>query len=98
MNNETATYHPLDSVKPIVLERYEPHRYDPRAGRPLSLPPKPKRKRKAVTQDKFIVVRVTQDLYDKVQSASDASGVNASKWVRSAVEKALIGAATPPTL
>lgn len=50
---------------------------------------KPKRKRKAVTQDKFIVVRVTQDLYDKVQSASDTSGVNASKWVRRAVENAL---------
>ncbi len=54
--------------------------------------PKPKKKRKAVTQDKFIVVRVTQDLYDKVQSASDTSGLNASKWVRRAVEEALSGA------
>jgi hypothetical protein len=89
-SERTITW-PLDNLKPIVLERYEPHRYDPRAGRPLSLPPKPKRKRKAVTQDKCIVVRCTQDLFDRVQSASDLSGMNASKWVRRAVERALSG-------
>ena len=91
-SERTITW-PLDNLKPIVLERYEPYRYDPRARRPLSLPPKPKpkRKRKAVTQDKFIVVRCTQDLFDRVQSASDLSGMNASKWVRRAVERALSG-------
>lgn len=50
---------------------------------------KPKRKRKAVTADKFIVVRVTQEFYDKVQFASDLAGVNTSKWVRHAVEEKL---------
>lgn len=47
--------------------------------------PRKPRRRKEVTADKFIVVRVTSELYEKVQSASDLAGVNTSKWVRQAV-------------
>ena len=51
--------------------------------------PRKPRKRKEVTADKFIVVRVTNELYEKVQFASDLAGVNTSKWVRQAVREQL---------
>lgn len=51
--------------------------------------PRKPRRRKEVTADKFIVVRVTSELYEKVQFASDLAGVDTSKWVRQAVREQL---------
>ena len=62
--------------------------YDLSVGGAAKKPRKPRR-RKEVTADKFIVVRVTKELYDKVQFASDLAGVNTSKWVRQAVQEQL---------
>jgi len=62
--------------------------YDLTVGGATKKPRKPRR-RKEVTADKFIVVRVTKELYDKVQFASDLAGVNTSKWVRQAVQEQL---------
>jgi len=61
---------------------------DMSVGGAVKKPRKPRR-RKEVTADKFIVVRVTSELYEKVQSASDLAGVNTSKWVRQAVQERL---------
>jgi len=47
--------------------------------------PRKPRRRKEVTVDKFLVGRVTQDLYDKVQAASDQADVDTSKWLRRAI-------------
>lgn len=67
---------------------FQPHWLDDEpnmsVGGATKKPRKPRR-RKEVTADKFIVVRVTKELYEKVQFASDLAGVNTSKWVRQAV-------------
>jgi|GEM_PF-4013130 len=47
--------------------------------------PRRPRRRKEVTADKFIVLRVTEELYQKVRSASELAGTDTSKWVRQAV-------------
>jgi len=51
------------------------------------LTPKPRRKRKRKDNpaDKFIIVRVNQDLYDKVQGGAAMSGEKLSVWVRKAL-------------
>lgn len=41
--------------------------------------PRKPRRRKEVTADKFIVLRVTEELYQKVQSASELAGTDTSK-------------------
>ena len=61
------------------------------SGRPEVLTKKPRkpRRRKEVTADKFIVLRVTEELYQQVQSASELAGTDTSKWVRQAVVEQL---------
>ena len=54
-------------------------------GATVAKKPRKPRRRKEVTADKFIVLRVTEELYHKVQSASDLAGTDTSKWVRQAV-------------
>ena len=55
---------------------------------PTKKPRKPRR-RKEITADKFIVLRVTEELYQQVQSASELAGTDTSKWVRQAVVEQL---------
>lgn len=69
---------------------FQPHWLDDEpnmsvGGASVAKKPRKPRRRKEVTADKFIVVRVTKELYEKVQFASDLAGVNTSKWVRQAV-------------
>ncbi len=61
------------------------------SGRPEVTTKKPRkpRTRKEVTADKFIVLRVTEELYQQVQSASGLAGTDTSKWVRQAVMEQL---------
>lgn len=56
-------------------------------GRPGIAPKKPRkpRRRKEVTANKFIVLRVNEDLYQKVRASSELTGTDISKWVRQAV-------------
>lgn len=54
-------------------------------GASVAKKPRKPRRRKEVTADKFIVLRVTEELYQKVQSASELAGTDTSKWVRQAV-------------
>lgn len=68
----------------------QPHWFDDEpnmsvGGASLAKKPRKPRRRKEVTADKFIVVRVTEELYQKVQSASELAGTDTSKWVRQAV-------------
>lgn len=51
--------------------------------------PRRGRKRKEVTADKFIIVRVTQEMYDSVQFGADLAGETLSTWVRKALEAKL---------
>ena len=51
---------------------------------PTKKPRKPRR-RKEVTANKFIVLRVSEDLYQKVRASSESTGTDISKWVRQAV-------------
>jgi len=55
----------------------------------LTKKPRKPRRRKEVTADKFIVLRVTEQLYQQVQSASELAGTDTSKWVRQAVVEQL---------
>lgn len=56
------------------------------------LTPKPRRgrRRKDNPADKFIVVRVDQDLYDKVVNGAAVSGEKLSVWVRKALMSQLL--------
>jgi len=52
--------------------------------------PRRKRRRKDNPADKFIIVRVNQDLYDKVQNGAAMSGEKLSVWVRKALMSQLL--------
>jgi len=75
---DTVMATPQTTVNPPL-----PYREVPNVGATRLRKP---RRRKEVTAEKFIVLRVTKELHDQVQSASDGAGVGVSEWVRLAVQ------------